>query len=380
MKRLKNISHLSICCVFLLGCVDAFEVPPSISNDGILVVEGRMGNDETIISLSRTANLDSFSIKPEVNAILHIENEVGSIGQLNEREAGTYFLDTDLNFGEKYRIRIETASQEVYHSDYATLLETPPITALEYEVDTAEFGVEILLSTEDPNNDTGYYLWDYNETYEYFTKFKSLLEFDGVNLTKRNKENQIKFCWKTDYSSDILLQSSIQLEEDVVSKKPIVRYTLTETRKFVIAYSILVNQYAVSAEEFEFWSLLETNSESLGTLFDPQPAQITSNLQCTSHPQKRVIGYIGCSSKTQKRLFVDGRDLPRDPTNLILYCTERSVLLSEQEELIEILSSGRYVPTRYAPIGDSEGLFYAANFCADCRVQGGTNVKPDYWF
>ncbi|MEO9483204.1 MAG: DUF4249 domain-containing protein [Ekhidna sp.] len=378
MSRRKSISYLYIFCAFLLACEDPFDVPSANSNVGILVVEGRIGDEETLIQLSRTANLDSFSIKPEVNAVVQIENELGNVvGQLNEVEAGTYFLEMDLTINGKYRISIQTNNQEVYHSDYRTLLLTPPISDLVVKVDTLAGTLEILLSTRDVDNNTRYYLWDYSETHQYRARYTSRLDFDGEKLFRRSDENQITWCWKTEHSTDILSQSTIQFEEDLISNKRIIRYVLRQTEKFVIAYSILVNQYAVSADEYEFWTLLEKNSESLGTLFDPQPSQISSNLQCTSDPSKSVIGFIGSSTRSQKRVFVDGRDLVRNPSKKV-FCNQFTISLSQPDEIIRILSKDNFIPTVYVP--ETNSVAYTTKFCADCREQGGTNVKPSFWF
>lgn len=384
----KNISYLCIFCAFLLGCVDPFEVPSSTSDEGILVVEGRIGDEETLIRLSRTANLDSFSINPEGNAIVQIENELGGvIGQLNEVETGSYFLAIDLPANENYRIRIETTNQEVYESNFENLATTPPISDLSLKVDSVG-QLEVLLSTEDPTNNTRYYLWDYTETYEYSSPFTSLLQYDGAEVVPRdrNSDDQIGICWTTEFSSDILVQSSVQFEQDIVSDRPIVSYELSETPKFLRAYSILVNQYTLTADEFEFWSLLEKNTESLGTLFDPQPSQLRTNLQCISDPQKSVIGYIGASSRTQMRFFVRNEDIPKAFRNrevLQLFCEVGVVSLGQFSEVSRLFSEGEYVPIELLPNDtDIPDVSYTTKFCADCREQQGqgTNIRPSFWF
>lgn len=355
--------------------MDPFEVPSNVSNQAILVVEGRIGNEETRIQLSRTANLEAFTIRPELNAIVRIENEQGNVvGQLSEVGAGGYFLDIDLTVNEKYRMRIETGNREVYLSNYSTLVSTPPIADLDVKFDTAGLNLEILLSTEDPSNNTRYYLWDYTETYEYNSRFRSVLEFEGGQIIPRRDENDIHVCWETDNSSGILVQSSIQFEKDIISKKRIVSYSLNETDKFKRAYSILVNQYALSREEFEFWSLLEKNTESLGTLFDPQPSQISTNLACISDPQKRVIGYVGSSSTTQKRIFISGKDLPRNPELVVSFCRLLSV---PESGASRIFANQNNVPVSWNDFG---GVLYSTKYCTDCREMGGTNVRPSFWF
>lgn len=384
----KNISYLYIFCAFLLGCVDPFAVPSSISSDGILVVEGRIGDEETLIRLSRTANLDSFSINPEISAIVQIENEQGNVvGQLNEVEAGSYSLAINLPTNENYRIRIQTTNDEVYESNYETLALTPPISDLSLKVDSTG-QLEILLSTEDPTNNTRYYLWDYAETYEYSAPFTSLLQYDGAEVINRdrNSDDQITLCWRTEFSSDILLQSSVQFEQDIVSERPIVSYTIGETPKFLRAYSILVNQYALTADEFQFWSLLEKNTESLGTLFDPQPSQLITNIQCTSDPQKGVIGYVGASSKTEMRFFVRNEDIPislRSREVVKFFCEVEIISLAQVDELSRLFSDGDFVPIELVPTGgDIPNVSYTTRFCADCREQQGqgTNIRPGFWF
>ena len=53
---------------------------------------------------------------------------------------------------------------------------------------------------------------------------------------------------------------------------------------------MLVNQYALTREAHEYWTLKKNNSESLGGLFDPLPSQAASNFRCVSHPDEPVFG------------------------------------------------------------------------------------------
>ncbi len=55
---------------------------------------------------------------------------------------------------------------------------------------------------------------------------------------------------------------------------------------------------------------LKNNTEQLGSIFDAQPSETGGNLHCKTDPTEQVIGFIGCSSQTQKRIFINRYELP----------------------------------------------------------------------
>jgi hypothetical protein len=77
-----------------------------------------------------------------------------------------------------------------------------------------------------------------------------------------------------------------------------------------VLYSIFVRQYALTEDGYNFLSLMQSNTESLGTIFDPQPSQLKGNIQCLTNPNEPVVGYVSAGTVQQQRIFISRNQLP----------------------------------------------------------------------
>ena len=73
----------------------------------------------------------------------------------------------------EYRLKITTANGKEYLSDYMVAKKTPPIDSLEFRQE--EKGVQIYVNTHDDSNNTRYYRWDFDETWEIWSYYYSVL-------------------------------------------------------------------------------------------------------------------------------------------------------------------------------------------------------------
>ena len=96
-------------------------------------------------------------------------------------------------------------------------------------------------------------------------------------------------CWNTNHSTDILLASSANLGQDVINKFPVITIPNPDSR-LNMKYSLLLEQYALTADAYKYWETIQKTSQQLGTLFDLQPAQLIGNIHSTSNPNEPVIG------------------------------------------------------------------------------------------
>jgi Domain of unknown function (DUF4249) len=149
-----------------------------------------------------------------------------------------------------------------------------------------------------------------------------------------------------------------------------------------VMYSVLVSQYALTRDEFDYWTELKKNSEQLGTLFDAQPSQLNSNIHCITNPSEPVMGYLSSSTVQKKRLFVEGSDMTNMnyvPYYLPCYSLNDVTTgfgIQDTAKAYEYLEMPRHLFTFWY----FDGAYHIAqNFCIDCREHGGTNAKPDFW-
>jgi hypothetical protein len=172
--------------------------------------------------------------------------------------------------------------------------------------------VNINVNAHDPANKTIYYRWDYVETYIIHSYFDTDLKlqtvpFDTVVII--TPPAQIFVCWPSDTSSTVLLGSTAKLRQDVISQSTIASIPLNSD-KFAFRYSILVKQYALTADAYNYWRILKTNTEQLGTIFDAQPSGPPGNIHCITTPSEPVIGYLSVGAVSQVRIYINNSDLP----------------------------------------------------------------------
>jgi hypothetical protein len=157
-------------------------------------------------------------------------------------------------------------------------------------------------------------------------------------------------------------------------------------------YSILVKQYAQTADEYQYWELLKKNTENIGTLFDPLPVQLTGNVRCLNDDTELAMGYIGVQSVTERRIFITRRELPSTwavqsgyescvPTDTVsLYPRGIAPPPTPAAILLAAFGGQNYLPIDKILDDNLKLIGYTAKSrdCIDCRTRG-TAVKPSFW-
>lgn len=371
MKLLYNFIISLLIALSLSHCIEPFSPPETNSGQGHLVVDGFLntGNDTSYISLRLTQNIydqpSQFLIQ---NAAMMISTEQGNeTYQFTYKGNGEYFLPPQ-NFSHqnKYRLTIHLDG-EVYESEYVEVSDTPEIDSITYRVDNNLNSVVINVNTHDELNKTRFYRWRFEETHEYFaTYYSSLIADSETNIIIPRTQN-INRCWKTDLNKNILLGSTIKQSQDAILSLPVNNVPI-ETNKFLVKYSILVKQYGLTREAFEYWTTLTKTTQGTGSLFDPLPSLVTGNIKNIGNKDKLVFGYFSAGKETQKRIFINEglgqypRCLPPDT-------------LSRFEEAV--FYPGILLLNYFGEREDS--LLVTTYDCADCRIKGGTIIKPSYW-
>jgi hypothetical protein len=63
------------------------------------------------------------------------------------------------------------------------------------------------------------------------------------------------------------------LAQDVIYLQPLVLIP-AGAQQLSVEYSIFVRQYALTKEGYDLLTMMQSNTESLGTIFDPQPSSL----------------------------------------------------------------------------------------------------------
>ena len=375
---------------FAFGCKKPYSPAIISSSNNYLVVEGiiNTGGDSTKVKLSRTVNLSSgISALPELNAAITIQDDQNQSYSLKDNGTGLYVSPAlALDNTRKYRLNIVTQDGKTYLSDYVPAIPTPPIDSIGFTV--LPNGVQVYVNTHDPNNHTHYYRWDYDETWIFHAKYSSEYISNGVDdVVPRPPEKQIYQCWGSSISTVITLGSSAKLAQDVIYQSPII-FIESTSEKVEARYSILLKQYAMTSDGYNYFTQLKKNTEELGSIFDAQPSQLTGNVHCTTDATLPVIGYITAGTIQQKRVFIDNSQLPGNwRPNYPYSCSMDTALYigkypPHSNQVMEDLvpqPNGNLVT--YPIFGDGPkpvGYLYSDPECTDCSIRG-TLIKPSFW-
>ncbi len=366
--------------LLLSGCIEPYLPQEITSADNYLVVDAllEMGDDSLTIRLGRTQRVTPKSAAatglPELQAKVSLEGDQGSRLAFAETKPGTYRMRTPaLKETEQYRLVIKTSVGQQYHSAYVPVKKSPPIDDLTYNINPGRDGVKVYVSTHDAQNQTWFYRWKFEETYEYRALLYNTLEGIRDTVTGqltlvprlKAKEDTIKICWQTVKPPTIVLGTSIHLSQDVIQDLPILEVPAS-SHKLYYDYSLLVKQYALTKEAYLYWTSLAKTTETTGNIFDPMPSQVTANLTNILDAKEPVFGYFGISIPVQKRISI------REYLGFPEFCGPGDCCIySTQIPLAPIYStcSDKDCPTiHYIVIPE----------CTDCRSRGGTNKKPSF--
>ena len=365
--------------VLLPGCTDPFTPPSASAPPSYLVVDGFINSRGiSTISLSRTYAIALAASPPtETSATVFVEAQTGRQYLLRESAVkGTYVSDQlTLNPADTYRLHLTTAAGKEYASAFVPVKTTPPIDTVVWRATGT--GVDLTVSTHDPARATQYYRWEYAETWEIVSPYVPSLEYSGNRLRALSVPYPA-LCWRTTRGTTVQLASTATLSQDVVSAYPL-RQLPSTAQQLLRRYSLLVQQHALTKEEYQYWELLRKNTETIGSLFDPQPVQLTGNVRGLGNNATAVaLGYVGAHSLSEKRIFIARPQLPAAWRPLTGY--ESCMPPDTVRPGAETYAFGpNYLPI-YATFKNGSLVGYLAKSadCIDCRKRGAA-VKPSFW-
>ncbi len=376
--------HVLLWSVLLFGCIEPFPPPVIDAEVDFLVVDGFLDSSSgtVTVTLARAIPLSSTDPFPIENANqVVLEDNAGNEFQLFAQGNGQYVL-TGLIVDplKEYRIYIRRSNAREYRSAFIPVKSTPPIDSVTWAPTALQDGIEVQVNTHDDTGNSRYYLWTYEETYQYQAAFYSSVKYENDMVLDRTPEEIIFQCWKTLPSTKIIIGSSERLNADVISKFA-VRYIPKGAQELTIKYSILVKQRALTRQAYDYWISLQKTTENLGSLFDPQPGQVTGNIENISDENEPVLGYFDAGEVKQQRLFISSDDLPDALKTMrnIGSCTLDTVAVADAGG---VGANASLVLLSGLTSENSEAIveyLYTRLFCADCRVQGGVTTKPSFW-
>jgi Domain of unknown function (DUF4249) len=356
-----------------IGCKQSYDPPVVSSPNTYLVVEGFINNgpDSTYYTLTHTFKLgDTATTIPELQASVTVEGMDNSSYTLAEIGNGVYGAPlTGLNPAVQYRLHIHTTGGKEYASAYVTMKVSPPIDSINWVRNNQ--GVQLYANTHDPQGNSRYYHWDYQETWEFTAAYYAYLQYRNDSIVTLDPNNMY-YCWGSDVSTSILLNSSVKLAQDQIQMDPLVMIPVGDERISYL-YSIMVKQYVLTPDAYAWWQLLQKNTEQIGSIFGVEPSTTGGNIHNLADSTELVIGYVSAGSIVKQRIYISNSQV--QPWVYQNGCTEFATTPD---------SALYYAQQGYAPIysfisnAGPKVEMTISRFCVDC-TETGTNHKPSFW-
>ena len=181
-----------------------------------------------------------------------------------------------------------------------------------------------------------------------------------------------KICYVSENSDGVLIKNTSLYSQAKVTKFPVLSIS-NETDRLKETYSILVNQYSLTEEEYDFWDRVQSISQNVGNLYDITPMAIAGNIRCITNPKETVLGYFSVSAVTQERLFIHDHfyGLP----GFFIYCATDTARVTLPETG---LNTDFWVIEDYSDEVPPFWVITDYKECADCTTRG-TSTIPPYW-
>ena len=180
-------------------------------------------------------------------------------------------------------------------------------------------------------------------------------------------------CWISDNSNSINIKSTAAFNETRISQFPI-NFISNETDRLKVKYSILVNQYSINEDEYNYWEKTQNVAVQVGGLYDIIPASVPSNIRCIENPEEKVLGYFSVSAKSSKRIFI------RDDFAGIIDPYANCVTDTVTSDNFPGLNINKWILLAHVCSFPCIPWYEITTHreCTDCTIRG-TNLEPDFW-
>ncbi|MCK5170010.1 MAG: DUF4249 domain-containing protein [Bacteroidales bacterium] len=379
--KIRNI--ILILSIIVLGCKDEFLLD-SKTYESLIVVDGSLTNAEgpSIVKISKSLPVNYLAEIPYENCIVTLIENTGKTEILTEIEPGKYMTsESGMKgiIGNEYSISIFTPEGKEYHSDFQELKE--PVDLESVYADSIKLlhidypfglpGYQFYVDTKTAPTKENYFLWSMTETFEYEIDYElAYVETRfGDYLYSNPRYDTLKTCWKTQKVNYIFTGSTSKLSVPQIKHQPLL-FVGTDSKKLSKRYSVLIQQYTIGKNAYNYWQGIEEQSSNENFLEASQPYTIKGNIENINNEAEIVLGYFTVASVFQKRIFVD------KPDNVPFYNIPSVV----KTDPIEISDYKRNFPPPYFWVEVEDTKFGIIDkLCIDCRNEGGNLEKPEFW-
>ncbi|MBF4514912.1 DUF4249 domain-containing protein [Flavobacterium sp. ANB] len=387
-------------CLSLGSCTEQYIFQNSATFESIPVVQANITNElkKQEIKITRTYRLEENGPTFEKGAIVYVTDSENNTYEFEAEDfSGLYISKKPFQavLGRTYQLNITTQDGKSYSSSSETLT---PINEIQVEpkIETidGEKGVQIVVTSYDPNGKSQFYRFEYDETYKIVSpdwKPNKLIldpsnpgpDFTYLSVPRDNSESRI--CFTTNKSDDLMLISNVGLNEDRINLP--IRFIDIKSPMLYEKYSIIVREYVQNLASYTYYSTLKKLSSSESLFSQVQPGFNYGNLKSNDNSDEKIVGYFEISSVSSKRIFFKFRDIfiddPYPPfiadcsqTIELSNCFTTKFCRGPQIYLIVTGSGTEYV--YYATLNKGASYVFTPAPCGDC-TKISSNIKPLFW-
>jgi hypothetical protein len=385
MQANRQILVLILAILTFTGCVEPY-TPKIDESQESLVIEGQITDQAGYhyIRVSRSAPYNDPHEIPEKDCRVEVLDNKGNIFQFYESEPGLYeqwITQNYLTIGTQYKVQVTTADGNEYQSDYDLLLSScPPVDSIYYEIEIREtsnpyypiYGIQFYIDLDAPENFARNYRWKLEETWEYVASYTIQYYYDGTTIHEMENPLLLYRCWRTDPIRQIFAATTRYSISNKIKKYPLL-YVSNKSNRLKIKYSLLVKQYSLSNEAYDYWDQLKKQSQESGGFYETQPAPVRGNISNINDPEEVVLGFFNASSITEKRIFVSEPFTFPLPGDVCLLDT-----IGPDHPLDSYTTFPIYLIS-ISFFGFGPPYATGSGICFDCTAIGGTTERPDFW-
>jgi hypothetical protein len=407
----KNPILILLVCIILVvsECINPYK-PDLGSYKPLMVVEGLITNENRsyIIELSYSMQKNDSATPRISDANIYITDDEGNITHLSNFGSGIYKTDSieiTGSVGHTYQLHIESSDGRIYSSGTCMMLPVPDIDSVYFAKDVQlvnnqtqlKEGVSVFLDSKPGSGDQHYLRWDYEDTWKFKVPDPIRYTYINRNAILEIPPGEVKeYCWKSGKATELLINGVSGNNLNRIVKEPIKFIVTDESDRLSVRYSILVNQYSLSEQEFNYWDGLRKLNDVGSDIFGTQPFEVLGNIKNVNDPSEKVLGYFQVSAVSKKRIYIDYGDIyPYGLPNYVYHCISyplgpgfAGIINPETlrpytwDEFYAYMI--RNYPYKFVrPIFNvaRDSLFYlvfTTPVCSDCELSG-SFTKPAYW-
>jgi hypothetical protein len=311
--------------VLFISCEESYS-PDLESVPGILVVESHVTNDpnQNFVNLSKTSDFYNTQGQEKIMGarvdlvqitgtnLRPVETPIRS----TEKSAGHYEFPSVPVTGSKYKLRV-SVGQDTYESNIEQMLPVPSIDSLytrfkiekSYRTDAygpptlVESPVQELCIDAPLTTSLQYYRFDW----------RTVLQWTYYPIVKNGPSQPSYLGWISVYPDEEFNLAGIKefSNSTRVSKHPVlslpynIKPILDSTAQVGSGWIVMLDQYGISKDSYNYYENLNKQLTAEGNLFDPLQAQVYGNMRCKNDASKIVLGYFDLNSYRHYRYYIN---------------------------------------------------------------------------